>query len=58
METVIVWILSVQLWTDPPPVIKIVYTKEFTTHEACMQARESWIKYEFQTLCLAKSKAS
>ena len=56
MEIVTVWILSVQLWSDPPPQIKIVYTKEFATREECMQARETWTKTEFQSLCLTKTK--
>jgi hypothetical protein len=56
METIIVWVLSIQLWTDPPPAIKLVYTKEFATREECMQARESWTQTPFQSLCLTKTK--
>lgn len=56
MEIVTVWVLSIQLWTDPPPAIKIVYTKEFETREKCMQAREEWTKTPYQSLCLTKTK--
>ena len=56
METIVIWVLSVQLWTDPPPAIKLIYTKEFTTREDCMQAREQWIKTPYQSLCLTKIK--
>jgi hypothetical protein len=56
METIIVWVLSIQLWTDPPPAIKLIYTKEFETREECMLARELWTKTPFQSLCLTKTK--
>jgi hypothetical protein len=56
METIVIWVLSVQLWNDPPPAIKLIYTKEFATREACMEAREQWIKTPYQSLCLTKIK--
>lgn len=56
MEIITVWILSIQMWTDPPPAIKLVYTKEFATRESCMQAREQWTNTPFQSLCLTKTK--
>lgn len=56
MEIITVWVLSIQLWTDPPPAIKLVYTKEFSTREECMQAREQWTKTPYQSLCLTKNK--
>jgi hypothetical protein len=56
MEIIVVWVLSIQLWTDPLPAIKLIYTKEFPTWEECMQAREPWIKTPFQSLCLTKTK--
>jgi hypothetical protein len=56
METIIVWVLSIQLWTDPPPAIKLIYTKEFETREECMQAREQWANTPYQSLCLTKTK--
>lgn len=56
METIVIWVLSIQLWTDPPPAIKLVYTKEFATREECMQAREPWAQTPFQSLCLTKTK--
>jgi hypothetical protein len=58
METIIVWVLSIQLWTDPPPAIKLVYTKEFATREECMQAKEQWDwpQTPYQSLCLTKIK--
>lgn len=56
MEIITVWVLSIQLWTDPPPAIKLIYTKEFATREECMQAREQWAKTPYQSLCLVKNK--
>jgi hypothetical protein len=56
MEIITVWVLSIQLWIDPPPAIKMIYTKEFATREACMQAREQWAKTPYQSLCLTKIK--
>lgn len=53
---IVVWLLSVQLWTDPPPKIKIMFTKEYATHEECMEAREYWVGRQFQALCLVKQK--
>ena len=55
MEPVIIWLLSIQLWTDPPPAIKIVYTKEFATRDECMSEKEKWDK-KFVSLCLMKYK--
>ena len=56
--TIVVWVLSIQLWTDPPPKIQIVYNKEFTSHEECMQAREQYTNTKFTALCLMKNKQS
>lgn len=53
METIIVWVLSIQIWSDPPPVIKIVYSKQFDTREECMVEKEKWDK-KFVSLCLTK----
>jgi hypothetical protein len=56
-ELIVVWILSVQLWTEDPSKIKFVYTKEYPTHEECMKAREEWTKVkEHTSLCLIKTK--
>lgn len=56
METIIVWLLSVQIWSDPPPKIQIVYTKEYTTHEECMKEKEKWEEKKLVSLCLEKVK--
>lgn len=53
---VLVWVLSVQLWTDPPPKIKIIYNKEFATYNECMEARKDWDTTKFQALCFNKIK--
>lgn len=53
MEALIVWVLSVQVWTDPPPAIKIVWSREFATREECMLEKEKWDK-KFVALCLTK----
>jgi hypothetical protein len=50
MESVIVWLLIVQLWDDPPPTIKFIYKKEYPTREECFEAKEHWEK-KFVTLC-------
>lgn len=56
-ELIIVWVLSVQLWTDSPSKIQFVYNKEYPTHEECMRAREEWVKVkDHTTLCLMKTK--
>ena len=55
METIIVWLLSVQVWTDPPPQIKVVYNREFATREECMSEKEKW-ENKFVSLCLQKIK--
>lgn len=55
MDIVVVWLLSVQVWTDPPPQIKVVYTKEFSTREECFVEKEKWEK-KFVSLCLEKNK--
>lgn len=55
METIIVWLLSVQIWTDPPPKIQVVYTKEYNTREECFVEKEKW-ENQFVSLCLEKHK--
>ena len=56
MESVIVWLLSVQLWTEPPPKIALIYQKEFTSHEECMRERATWDEKKLVALCLMKNK--
>jgi hypothetical protein len=56
MEPVIVYLLSVQLWTEPPPKIQLVYTKEYATHEECMRERAKWDEKKLVALCLMKVK--
>lgn len=56
MELVTVWILSVQLWTEPDQKIKFVYTKEYVTYEECMHNREIWAQKDFKSFCLLKTK--
>lgn len=51
----IVWLLSVQIWTDPPPKIQVVYTKEYSTREECFVEKEKW-ESKFVSLCLEKQK--
>lgn len=54
MEPIVTWLLMVQLWTDPPPKIQIVYKKEYATREECMKAREEWLQKKFETMCMVK----
>jgi hypothetical protein len=56
METIIVWLLSVQVWTEPDPKIKFVYTKEYPTHEECMREKQQWEEKKLVALCLTKNK--
>ena len=48
------WILLVQLWTDPPPQIQLVYKKEYPNYAECMQAREEWLQKKFVVICALK----
>lgn len=48
------WILIVQLWTDPPPAIQMVYRKEYPTYAECMEARKEWIEKKLVALCGVK----
>jgi hypothetical protein len=52
---VIVWILMVQLWTDPPPKIKFMYTKEYATYEECMAAKKEYMP-TYVAICEKKVK--
>lgn len=56
METIVVWLLSVQIWSDPPPKIQVIYTKEYTTHEECMKEKKKWEEKNLVSLCLQKIK--
>ena len=53
------WLLIIQLWTDPPPKIKFIYSKEYPNYEACMTARQEWIDRnrppaDYQVMCSVK----
>jgi hypothetical protein len=56
MGTILVYLLSVQLWTESPPRIQIVYTKEYATYEECMRERAKWNEKKLVALCLTKVK--
>lgn len=48
------WVLLVQLWTESPPQIQLLYHREFETYERCWQEREEWIKTKFVVTCQIK----
>jgi hypothetical protein len=52
------WILIVQLWTENPPAIKLVYRKEYPNYEQCMEARNEWTKKKLVALCGVKSETN
>lgn len=52
------WILIVQLWTDTPPAIKMVYRKEYPNYEQCMAARKEWIDKKLVAICGVKSETN
>ena len=52
---VYVWILIVQLWSDPPPKIKLMYTKEYATYEECMEASKEYMPV-YVAICSIKKK--
>ena len=49
------WILIVQLWTDPPPKIKLIFKKEYPNYQACMNARKEWDNKGLVALCSVKA---
>jgi len=49
------WILVVQLWTDPPPRMKFVYSKVYPDYQTCMEARKEWDNKGFVALCSVKA---
>ena len=53
---IVVWVLTVQLWQDPPPRILFIYKKEYATYEECMENREIWALKDFKSFCLLKVK--
>lgn len=56
-ETIVVWLLSIQLWTDVPSKMQFIYNQEFPTYEECMKEREEWLIFKEHTvLCLLKTK--
>jgi hypothetical protein len=50
------WILVVQLWTDPPPKIKFVYSKVYPNYQECMEARKEWDDKGLVAICSVKSE--
>lgn len=56
MDIIVVWLLMVKLWSDPPPKIQIVYKKEYATQEECMQARKEWLGKKLEAMCMVKVK--
>ena len=49
------WILIVQLWTDPPPKIQLIYKQEFPNYAECMAARKEWDQKKLVAICSSKS---
>jgi hypothetical protein len=49
------WILVVQLWSDPPPRMKFVYSKVYPNYQECMEARKEWDNKGFVALCSVKA---
>ena len=49
------WILIVQLWSDPPPQMKLIYKKEYPNYQECMAARKEWDDKGFVALCSVKA---
>jgi hypothetical protein len=49
------WILVVQIWSDPPPKIQLVYRKELPDYSTCMQARKEWEEKKLVALCSPKA---
>jgi hypothetical protein len=49
------WILVVQLWSDPPPRMKFVYSKVYSNYQECMEARKEWDNKGFVALCSVKA---
>ncbi len=53
------WILIVQIWTaDNPGQINLVYKKEYSNYEQCMEARKEWIDKKLVALCGVKSETN
>ena len=50
-----VWILIVQLWSELPPAIKIIHTKEYSTYTECMQARLEYMT-KYVAICGMKKR--
>ncbi len=50
------WILVVQLWSDPPPKIKFVYSKVYPNYQECMEARKEWDDKGLVAICSVKSE--
>lgn len=53
---IVVWVLSIQLWSDPPPRNQLIYNKEYPTYNECMEARKEWERTNFKAFCLMKVK--
>ena len=52
------WILIVQLWTDPPPKMKFVYSKVYPNYAECMEARKEWDNKGLVAICGVKSETN
>ena len=52
------WILIVQLWTEAPPKIAMVYSKEYPNYAECMEARKEWVEKKLVAMCGVKNENS
>ena len=52
------WILIVQLWNDPPPKMKFVYSKVYPNYAECMEARKEWDNKGLVAICGVKSETN
>jgi len=52
------WILIVQLWSDPPPKMKFVYSKVYPNYTECMEARKEWDNKGLVAICGLKNETN
>lgn len=52
------WILIVQLWDDPPPKMKFVYSKVYPNYAECMAARKEWDDKGLVAICGVKGETN
>jgi len=54
MDTMI-WILVVYLWSDNPSRVTMIHSREYPSHQTCIEERKTWVEKNIIATCTLKN---